>query len=105
MTQTIKTITVGYIVLELPAGMSNKDIQQLAGYLATLRRVESIGLYADTYRTVSYVETSGLAITLNDQEAYTKEEALQLGADDKLVREAKEKATELAREAKEKAAA
>ena len=95
MTKTIKTVTIGYITLELPASMTNKDIQQLAGYLATLRRVESVGLYADTYRSVSYVEVNGCAITLSEQEVYTKDEALQLGVDDKLAREAKEKATEL----------
>ena len=102
MTQTIKTITIGYTTLELPAGMTSKDTQQLAGSLATLRRVESQALWAEEYRTVSYVEANGPAITLGEQVVYSKEETEELAAADKLAREAKE-ADKLAREAKEKA--
>tara|TARA_R110000822_G_scaffold82650_1_gene195352 strand:- start:263 stop:547 length:285 start_codon:yes stop_codon:yes gene_type:complete len=93
MTQIIKTITIGHTTLELPAGMPSKDIQQLAGYLATLRRVEGQGLWAEDYRTISYVETNGPAITLGEMVVHTKQEAEELAAADKLARDAKEKAT------------
>ena len=93
MTQIIKTITIGHTTLELPAGMTSKDIQQLAGYLATLRRVEGQGLWAEEYRTVSYVETNGPAITLGEQVVYSKEETEELAAADKLARDAKAQAT------------
>ena len=93
MTQTIKTITIGHTTLELPAGMPSKDIQQLAGYLATLRRVEAQALWAEDYRTVSYVETNGPAITLGEMVVHTKQEAEELAAADKLARDAKAQAT------------
>jgi hypothetical protein len=92
MTHTVKTLTVGNTTLELPAAMPSKDIQQLAGYLATLRLVESHGLYAAQYQTVFYVNTNGPTITLGELEAHTKHEADELQAADRLAREAKEKA-------------
>ena len=92
MTHTVKTITIGHTTLELPAAMPSKDIQQLAGYLATLRRVESHGLWAAEYQTVFYVDTNGPTITLGEHEVHTKHEADELQAADRLAREAKEKA-------------
>jgi hypothetical protein len=53
MTHTVKTITVGHVTLELPTGMPSKEIQQLAGYLATLRRVESLGLFGRMITTAT----------------------------------------------------
>ena len=93
MTYTVKTITVGHITLELPTGMPSKEIQQLAGYLATLRRVESHALWADDhYRTVQFVETSGPSITLGELQVETEEEAKRLYEEDKAARKAKEAA-------------
>jgi hypothetical protein len=92
MTHTVKTLTVGSTTLELPAAMPTKDIQQLAGYLATLRRVESHGIWATEYRTVFYVDTNGPSITLGEHEVHTKQEADELQAADRSAREAKEKA-------------
>ena len=92
MTHTVKTITIGHTTLELPASMPNKDIQQLAGYLATLRRVESHGLWAEEYQVVFYVDANGPTITLGEQEVHTKQEAKELQAADQLAREAKQKA-------------
>ena len=90
MTQTIKTISIGHTTLELPAGMTSKDTQQLAGYLATLRRVEAQPLWAEDYRTVSYVEANGPAITLGEMVVHTKQEAEDMAAADALARKAKE---------------
>ena len=88
--KTIQTITVGHIILELPAGMPSKDIQQLAGYLASLRRVESYGLWADdNYRNIQYVEASGPQVQLGELEVYDRAEADRLHAEDKAAREAK----------------
>jgi hypothetical protein len=99
MTLTVKTITVGHVTLELPTGMPSKEIQQLAGSLATLRRVESLGLWADDhYRNVHYVETSGPSITLGELLVETEEEARRLPKqggpheEDKAARKAKETA-------------
>ena len=92
MTHTVKTVTIGLITLELPAAMPSKDIQQLAGYLATLRRVESHGIWATEYQTVFYVDTNGPTITLGEHEVHTKQEADELQAADRSAREAKEKA-------------
>jgi hypothetical protein len=92
MTHTVKTLTVGNTTLELPAAMPIKDIQQLVGYFATLRLVESHGLWAEEYRTVFYVNTNGPSITLGEHEVHTKHEADELQAADRLAREAKEKA-------------
>jgi hypothetical protein len=92
MTHTVKTLTVGNTTLELPAAMPSKDIQQLAGALATLRLVDSHGLWATEYRTVFYVHTNGPTITLGEHEVHTKHEADELQAADRLAREAKEKA-------------
>jgi hypothetical protein len=92
MTHTVKTLTVGNTTLELPAAMPSKDIQQLAGALATLRLVDSHGLWATEYRTVFYVHTNGPTIMLGEQEVHTKHEADELQAADRLAREAKEKA-------------
>ena len=87
---TIKTITVGHVILELPAGMPSKDIQQLAGYLASLRRVESHGLWADDkYRNVQFVESSGPQVQVGELEVYEKVEADRLYAEDIAAREAK----------------
>jgi hypothetical protein len=104
MTLTVKTITVGHVTLELPTGMPSKEIQQLAGSLATLRRVESLGLWADDhYRNVHYVETSGPSIMLGELLVETEEEARRLHEEDKAARKAKE--DKAARKAKETAAA
>jgi hypothetical protein len=92
MTHTVKTVTIGLTTLELPAAMPSKDIQQLVGYLATLRLVESHGLWAAEYRTVFYVDTNGPTITLGEHEVHTKQEADELQAADRSAREAKEKA-------------
>jgi hypothetical protein len=92
MTHTVKTLTVGLTTLELPAAMPSKDIQQLVGYLATLRCVENHGLWATEYRTVFYVHTNGPTIMLGEQEVHTKQEADELQAADRSAREAKEKA-------------
>jgi len=91
--KTIQTITVGHVVLELPAGMPSKDIQQLAGYLASLRRVECHGLWADEkYRNVQFVEATGPQIQLGELEVYEKVEADRLYAEDLAAREAKKTA-------------
>lgn len=88
--KTIQTITIGHVILELPAGMPSKDIQQLAGYLASLRRVESHGLWADdNYRNIQYVEANGPQVQLGELEVYDKVEADRLYAEDKTAREAK----------------
>lgn len=93
MTHTVKTITVGYITLELPAGMPSKEIQQLAGYLATLRKIDSHMLESDgKYRTVHFVETSGPSISLSEMTVETAEEADRLYEENKTSRKAKEPA-------------
>jgi len=90
MTHTVKTITVANVTLQLPKDMTSKEIQQLAGSLAPLRRVESLGLWADdNYRNVHYVETSGPSITLGELLVESEEEARRLHEEDKAARKAK----------------
>jgi len=90
MTHTVKTITVGYVTLELPTGMPSKEIQQLAGYLATLRKIDSHLLDTEgKYRTVRFVESSGPTITLDEIEVETQEEADRLKEENNATRKAK----------------
>lgn len=90
-----KIITVNETSFALPAGMTTKEIQALAGMLATLERVEY--RYDDLTYDKYYYLANGSQIGITETVVMTKEEAV---AKAKAKREAKEAA-----EAKAKAEA
>jgi len=91
-----KIITINGNRFVLPAGMSTKDIQALAGFLITLTPVDSEYVY-ETGASLYYATARSAEVRLESVELITQEEAV---AKSKASREAYE-----ARRAAEKAAA
>ena len=76
----------------LPAGMSTKDQQALAGFLVTLTRVDYEYCYGDEDN--AYYARDGAAISISDQELMTKAEAKAKAEKTRLEYEAKKAAQE-----------
>ena len=96
-----KIITINDARFILPEGMTTKEIQALAGMLATLATAEY--KYDDlTYDRYYYASQAGSQLSITDVELMTKEEAM---AKAKVKREAKEAAEAAAKAAAEAAAA
>lgn len=95
-----KIININDIGFALPAGMTTKELQALAGMLATLERVEY--RYDDLTYDKYYYAATGSLISITETEVMTKEEAV---AKSKAKREAKEAAEAKAKAEAEAAAA
>lgn len=68
-----KIITIDSARYVLPEGMSNKDVQALAGFLVTLTRVDYEYCYG-AGESLHYAR-EGAAVSLGDITLYTREEA------------------------------
>jgi hypothetical protein len=79
MTKTVRTITVAGVRFALPDGMSNKDIQQLGGFLLTLARVEVT--YSKDYRTDYYYLTSPEAVSLGEHQVHANRDEAKAAAE------------------------
>jgi len=92
---TVKTININGNVFALPDGMTNKDVQALAGFLCALTQVRS----DYNYDTSEYVYSlgDGVQVQIMEREMLTKEQALTI--------EKETRARYLAKREAEKAAA
>jgi len=95
----MKVLTINDTGFVLPESMSFKEIQALAGTLATLARVEY--RYDDVTFDKYYYSAGGSQISITETEVMTKEAAV---AKSKAKREAKEAAEAAAKAAAEAAA-
>jgi hypothetical protein len=92
----MKVLTINDTGFALPEGMTFKEIQALAGTLATLTRIEY--RYDDVTYDKYYFAAGGSQISITETEVMTKEAAL---AKAKVKREAKEAAEAAAKAAAE----
>jgi len=87
--KTVRTIKVGYTTLALPEGMAHKDIVQLAGYLASLRTVNTHYLHAaEPHREVHFTDADGPSVCVGEREILSRAEATEAYEADKLARAA-----------------
>jgi hypothetical protein len=68
-----KIITIDSSKYQLPEGMSNKDIQALAGFLVTLTRVDYEYCYGQ--EESAFYAKEGAQISIGEQDLVTKAEA------------------------------
>jgi hypothetical protein len=78
--KTLKTININGNNFALPAGMSGKDIQALAGFLCTLTEVGREYDY-DTGESIHFESLAGVSVQVSELRVTTKEEAKKLASE------------------------
>lgn len=92
-----KIIIIDSTKYVLPEGMSNKDIQALAGFLITLTKVDY--QYGYGIGDSAYYAADGAQVSIGDQELVTKAEAKAFGDKAKSAYEVKQAAEKAAKAA------
>lgn len=77
--KTVRTITVGGSRFALPDSMSNKDIQQLGGFLLTLARVDVT--YSKDFGTDYYYLTTPDAVSLGEYQVHANRDEAKAAAE------------------------